>query len=328
MNPLPPAADFSAAPTVGFVPLNVQFTDKSSPYISSWHWEFGPGGSTSALKNPYFIYNVAGNWTVNLTVKNKAGESTLSKTNYIIVTRKPVSRFTASNTPGIGSMLMHFVDQSTDATSWHWDFGDGTTSTMQNPEHRYNISGDFSVTLTASNIGGNGDPFRTNFRRGNDTIPIVSPAAEFSMNSSEGTTPLTIQFNDHSTGTPSPTYQWNFGDGSQNSTEKNPVHTFTATANMTYNITLTASNSAGISSKSAIIKVDVKPPVIAPVANFTASSGSEFSPLSVRFNDTSTGSQLLIYQWNLGMVVSIVLRQIRSMCSRQARIRHLLLLRL
>ena len=120
------------------------------------------------------------------------------------------------------------------------------------------------------------------------------------MNTSGGISPLTIQFNDHSTGTPSPAYLWNFGDGSQNSTEKNPAHTFTATDNMTFNITLTASNGAGSSSKSVVIKVGVTPPVIAPVANFTASSESEFSPLLVRFNDTSTGSQPLVYQWNFG----------------------------
>jgi PKD repeat protein len=300
MNPLPPAADFSATPGIGFAPLNVQFTDKSSLYISSWQWEFGPGGSTSGFKNPYFTYNETGNWTVNLTVKNKAGESTLSKTDYIIVAKKPVSAFTSSTTSGIGSMLMHFVDQSTDATGWSWDFGDGMNSTLQNPDHWYNKSGNFSVTLTASNIGGKGDPFETNFTRGNDTIPVLSPGAEFSMNSSVGISPFTIQFNDHSTGTPSLAYQWNFGDDSSNSTGKDPVHTFTATANTTYTITLTASNSAGSSSKSAVIAVNVTPPVIPPVANFNANITSGLSPLSVQFNDTSTGSQLLTYQWDFG----------------------------
>ena len=300
LNPLPPAADFSATPRVGFLPLNVQFTDKSSLYISSWKWEFGPGGSTSANKNPNFIYNEAGNWTVNLTVKNKAGESIVSKTDYVIVTKKPVARFTTLSTLGIGSILIHFVDQSTDATGWYWDFGDGTNSTLQSPEHWYNISRDFSVTLTASNNGGKGDPFTIHYIKGNGTIPVLSPGVEFSMNSSVGFSPFTIQFKDQSTGTPSLTYQWNFGDGSQNSTEKDPVHTFTATTNSTYTITLTASNSAGSSSKSAVVLVNVTPPATPPVANFNSNTTSGFSPLPVRFTDTSTGSRPLAYQWEFG----------------------------
>jgi YD repeat-containing protein len=67
----------------------------------------------------------------------------------------PIANFTASPTSGVTPLGVTFTDQSTwTPSSWQWDFGDGATSTLQNPVHTYNNSGDYTVTLTASNAGG------------------------------------------------------------------------------------------------------------------------------------------------------------------------------
>ena len=67
----------------------------------------------------------------------------------------PIANFTASPTSGVTPLGVTFTDQSTwTPSSWQWDFGDNTTSNVQNPVHTYNNTGDYTVTLTASNAGG------------------------------------------------------------------------------------------------------------------------------------------------------------------------------
>jgi PKD repeat protein len=64
---------------------NVSFTDKSTGVPTSWKWTFGDGTSSSD-QNPIHQYSQEGSYTVKLTVKNVAGNSTATKTNYIKVT--------------------------------------------------------------------------------------------------------------------------------------------------------------------------------------------------------------------------------------------------
>ena len=72
----------------------------------------------------------------------------------------PIAEFSANITSGTSPLSVNFTDQSTnDPTSWQWDFGDGGTSTQQNPSHTYNTDGSYAVTLTATN--GNGSNVKT-----------------------------------------------------------------------------------------------------------------------------------------------------------------------
>jgi PKD repeat protein len=79
-----PVAAFSASPTSGKATLQVQFTDKSTNSPTSWSWNFGDK-STSTAKSPTHKYTKAGKYTVTLTVKNAAGSSIATKTNYIVI---------------------------------------------------------------------------------------------------------------------------------------------------------------------------------------------------------------------------------------------------
>ena len=70
--------------------------------------------------------------------------------------------FTADKTSGEAPLTVKFTDQSTNGpTSWAWDFGDGTTSTLQNPEHIYTEAGTYTVKLTVSNADGTDVMIRT-----------------------------------------------------------------------------------------------------------------------------------------------------------------------
>lgn len=65
--------------------------------------------------------------------------------------KTPVANFTSSTTEGYAPLTVKFKDLSENATGWNWDFGDGTNSTQQNPEHTYSASGYYRVMLTVSN---------------------------------------------------------------------------------------------------------------------------------------------------------------------------------
>jgi len=153
----PPAADFTADTTRPETGQTVTFTDASTGTAPlTYAWDFGDG-STSADQNPTHVYTTAGSYTVALTVTNPKGTDTMTKTGYITVI-KAVSllvNFTADPTTGVTPLSVRFTDESTNTpSSWAWDFGDGSTSTVQNPVHVYTSSGTYTVTLTATNTGG------------------------------------------------------------------------------------------------------------------------------------------------------------------------------
>lgn len=145
----PPTASFSATPTNGCEPLTVQFNNGSSSDATSWSWALpGATPSTSTAQHPTVVYNSAGTYTVTLTATNAAGNATATQTDYIQVNTAPTAGFTVVTNANV----VNFTNSSTGATSYVWDFGDGSpTSTEANPTHAYTAGGMYEVTLTATN---------------------------------------------------------------------------------------------------------------------------------------------------------------------------------
>lgn len=161
-----PDASFTATPTTGTVPLVVNFTDQSTNSPTSWQWDFGDG-ITSTLQNPGHTFNESGIYTVQLTVTNSAGSDTKQLINFINVSSagiSPVANFTADSTAGTIPLTVNFTDQSTNSpTNWEWDFGDGSTSTIQNPDHTFNVAGAFTVQLKVTNNYGSDTELKNNY---------------------------------------------------------------------------------------------------------------------------------------------------------------------
>ena len=94
----PPVAGFSATPTSGSKPLNVQFTDASTGVVSTYFWNFGDGG-VATIRNPTHSYSAVGIYSVNLTVSGPGGSDSEVKTDYITVGESPrVTGFSATPT--------------------------------------------------------------------------------------------------------------------------------------------------------------------------------------------------------------------------------------
>jgi PKD repeat protein len=137
---------------------NIQFIDESIVYndtITSWHWDFGDG-QTSTAQNPTHTYSSAAYYDVTLTV---TGESSTSDSDtqsiWVGPNQSPTADFTYTT---MGGNAVSFADQSTDSdgtvVGWSWNFGDGGTSTAQNPTHTYPSPGTYSVTLTVTDDDG------------------------------------------------------------------------------------------------------------------------------------------------------------------------------
>ncbi|WP_052725509.1 PKD domain-containing protein [Methanosarcina sp. Kolksee] len=206
----------------------------------------------------------------------------------------PIADFSASPTSGNAPLKVTFTDKSSNSpTSWKWTFGDGKTSTEQNPVHTYTKAGTYTVVLTASNAGGSNTVTKSKYITVK-TAPI-KPVAAFSATPTSGNAPLKVQFTDKSTGSPT-SWKWTFGDG-KTSTVKTPVHTYSKEGK--YTVSLTVKNAAGTNTKTIKNYITVKTVPIKPVAAFSATPTSGNAPLKVQFTDKSTGSPTS-WKWSFG----------------------------
>jgi PKD repeat protein len=133
------------------------------------------------------------------------------------------------------SLNIIFSDSSSNSpTSWLWDFGDGNTSTQQNPSHIYLANGTYTVCLTATNSFGTDSTCKT------VNVSCALPDANWGYNDSN----RTVSFSDSTSN--SPVYWlWDFGDGNT-STLVNPTHTYAT--NGAYTVCLTTVNPCGTDS--------------------------------------------------------------------------------
>lgn len=152
----------------------------------------------------------------------------------------PVAGFTLSPSSGDAPLAVTFTDTSTGGPStWDWDFGNGQTSSLQNPSTTYSTAGTFTVTLTVSD----GLSSTTATRTVTVTVP-PGPVAGFTANPTSGTSPLSVTFTDTSTGTIA-SWAWDLGNGVTSALQTPPVQTYTTG---TWTATLVVTDNAGLSS--------------------------------------------------------------------------------
>jgi PKD repeat protein len=279
-------ANFISVNPTNCSPALVTFTDLSIG-ATSWMWDFGDG-STSVNQNPGHIYNVPGLYTIKLIVTNSVGCSdTLTRIDYITVAG-PMANFSASANQSCLQSQIHFTDLSTNAISWDWNFGDGNTSTLQNPSTTYQNTGQYVVSLIVFDLQG----CSTNYSLINpiDIKPI--PTADFRASDTILCTQVPDSFHNDSQNAIS--YLWNFGDGTI-STFQDPSHTYLNSG--VYPITLVATNQFGCSDTKIFNSIIVKK---TPQVDFSADVTEGCSPIMVAFSDSSINLQNATYFWDLG----------------------------
>ncbi|GAC1589030.1 MAG: hypothetical protein NVS3B8_02910 [Chitinophagaceae bacterium] len=143
-----PAAAFTATPTHACASTPIVFTDKSTGKITDWLWNFGDG-ITDTSRNPGHFYNDTGYFHVRLIVSNNGCSDTLLIPKFIYI-NPPVAKF-AIDVQCSDPFHFAFTNYSVGASSWSWDFGDGTSSTDKDPVHIYSNQGTYVVKLMVTN---------------------------------------------------------------------------------------------------------------------------------------------------------------------------------
>ena len=184
----------------------------------------------------------------------------------------PVASFTCDKTSGDIPLTINFVSTSTgNITNYSWDFGDGGSSSLQNPTHTYTNPGSFIATLTVTGPGGNNSNNKT------ITVSEAAPVADFTCDKITGDAPLTINFTSTSTGNIT-NYSWDFGDGGISS-DQNPSHTYTDPGS--YTATLTVTGPGGNNSANQTITANEV--IITDVTFYNPA----FTDIQITFNGTT-----------------------------------------
>lgn len=184
-----PSATFYMSQSTGKAPVAIHFTNTTIGG-NSYKWDFG-NGSTSTLESPSHTYNHPGVYTITLVAKNSEGcKDTVQ--GYLEVTDQvlsPDACFTIVNNNCTAPCTVTLSNCSSHADSYWWDFGDGTTSTLANPDKLYNQPGSYTVTLTAYGNNGQSDTQTgvVTISGPSVTIDMVSiPATYFKMGCTQG----------------------------------------------------------------------------------------------------------------------------------------------
>ncbi len=155
-----PVIDFSANIYSGCQPLRVTFTDNTQPQPANLLWNFGDSNSgnnnTSTGTTPTHAYNDPGVFDMSLVITTPDGcKDSLTMQDMITVYALPVAEFSAlPPSTDVFHPEIVFNDNSSGATVWLWDFGDGGNSTLTNPLHWYGDTGTYTVWLYVESAQG------------------------------------------------------------------------------------------------------------------------------------------------------------------------------
>ncbi|MFY8127591.1 MAG: PKD domain-containing protein, partial [Chitinophagaceae bacterium] len=263
---------------------NFVFTDNSTGIIASYAWSFGDGGSSS-LQNPSYTYSSLGTFPVKLVVTTTNGCKDSITQNIQVVTKPTASFVINNNNQCVVGNSYSFTNNSTGATSFEWQFGDGGVSNTNNAFYTYNLAGTYVVKLIATNANGCKDSIT------NTVNVLVKPLASFGINNaSQCLNGNNFVLNNTSTAIPNG-YLWSFSDGTT-STLTNPTKSFSSVG--TYTIKLVVTNTNGC--KDSITQtVTVLPK---PNPNFTINNTTQCAGSNFIFSNTSSASTT--YLWSFG----------------------------
>ncbi len=202
---------------------------------------------------------------------------------------QPLADFTADKSKGCAPVLIKFTNESTQGPiSYSWDFGNGSTSTEENPSLLFSFPGIYTITLTASNVQGSTSK--------SITIPVyASPDAEFIANKTALCGYSPIQFSDLSVPQSATITKWfwSFGDGLF-STQQNPVHSYSKEGKFNVYLQIEDANEC---TNTYVINNYIN--INQPHAVFSADTFVCELPAAVQFTNTSTGTNLN-YSWDFG----------------------------
>jgi PKD repeat protein len=308
-----PNAKFSASPTSGTKDLTVTFTNQSTPFndlsaLSKFKWDFYGDGSdlleTTTLDSFTYVYTRVGTFNPKLIavdINNIESDvyNLVTITVNDIVNQPPTADFTFQQNTFVSPFSVAFSDTSKDIdgtiTSWNWSFGDGNTSTLQNPTNDYQLQGTYNVKLIVTdNLGLSAEISRSVTVA---PLPNKPPIPDFTYSQRLNT--FTIDFVNNSSDPENDalSYEWTLNEFDTNSKSslKDPSYTYQVSG--IYNVTLKVidsnSNSATITKQVQVNDVNNLAPNIIDVSY----SQTSYVPLTIKFSENSTDTDGYVEQW-------------------------------
>lgn len=279
----------SADVTKGCIPLEVNFNTSE---LSRYYWEFVEGNATSTLQNPTHIFTHAGNYTIRLYEGqngNKIGEINIK------VYEDPFIDFEADTTFGCTPLTVAFtseisLDPEINIIGYNWTFGDGESSTEQNPIHIYKVGGEFKVSLELiTDIVQCNEIYSKEKYIKTEEVYINFVPNTYFICDNEGK----IKFQNKSSNEPGYTYFWDFGNG-KTSTEYNPDSVHFERGNFTITLEVTPPEGCVYKKKRTITIgkpiFDLKIPEIGCIHEYF---DGRFNDSTVIVNDTKADS----FEW-------------------------------
>jgi len=292
-----PSAQFNISEPTGCSPYTVTI-DNSTIGAVSLEWDFGDGNPVQNYTAPSFTYDYFNstsniiNYPIELIAYSNNGCSDTAIRNAVVY-----PDITSSFTISSGChphTISDFQNTSAGAVQWQWDFGDGTTSSIENPTHVFENfdkenTKNFTVTLKTTSPTGCTATH-------SETISVYpSPTAEFEIGDATGCSPYIVTITNSSTGQDE--NLWFFGDGvsdSLNNSVSFDYEYFNSTSSIIkYPVRLITNNAEGCSDtvvRNAVVYPDID-------ANFSISSGCSPHLIS-DFNNTSVGADF--FNWDFG----------------------------
>jgi len=282
-----PSVAFSLTPPDGCMPLDIKFQNQSQG-STYYEWDFGDGNTRNGPA-PSHTYLLAGQYAVTLKAVDLNGCRNDSTFRYITVHPIPHPAFDYQRDQLCGlPVLVNFINQTPDAIAYTWRFGDGSGPSLQNnPQHPYQLPGDYAVQLIAENTFGCRDTTMQVFSA------YAQPVADFTPEPLEGCSPLKVVFENFSTDDTAA--KWYFSDGGFSDSLAQTTHTFWQPGQ--YNVTLVAIH-RDVCFDTLVLNnvVTLKP---SPTANFSFTEILTDPPSGMfQFTDLSIGAASWL--WDFG----------------------------
>ncbi len=279
----------------GCAPFHIAFSSETvagEPYTLLW--DFGDNsGATEA--NPVHIYENPGTYTVVLKATTDSGCTFAKEATVVVSSTVPKAAFSENKTEVCVNEEIKFTNNSEEADSFCWDFGDGNTATDASPSHKYSQPGLYTVTLLAKNAG------CTDLVTKTELVTVKGPFVDFEVLTTCDN-PYVVEFQNLSVDYDS--LRWDFGDGQQSSIDS-PVNEYATKGK--YSVSLTASNATTGCEVVATKIIDI----YHPVANFKAADTVSCKGAGIQFNDLSEDADEWFWTFGDGSV-SLVKDPVKS----------------
>lgn len=265
----------------------IKFT---APYAARgviYSWDFGDSG-TAKVQVPSHAYTKEGSYTVRLRIEQNGCYAEKEIVNAVTI-KETQARFVMSDSfKTCPPLMINFTDSSINASSWHWDFGDSSSSDLRNPSHLYTYPGKYTATLYSK---GPGVCIKTMQR----TIIVNGPTGTLSFTPAKQCRPYKTMFNVQAKDAVS--YVWDFNDGSTDDTRDSLVtHVYQDSGFFIPKIILVDNLGCRVSitAKDTVKNLFVK-------SAFTFPDSILCDKATVSFlNTTLSNDQVTTYHWNFG----------------------------